>query len=301
MDLLNLLELVKPLSGLYDDVRIVNPVEKKLYTSEDGKLVEEDLQCFTIWGKNKICSNCVSSRAVNENQTYVKIENNAKEAYMVTAIPFIFQQKKLAVEILKNITNSLLITDLENEKTVEMFGLIQNMNTLAIKDGLTNIFNRRYLNERLPVEMLSSTINREPISIIMADIDHFKNVNDTYGHAAGDSILKKFAQILDEYVKEASGWAARFGGEEFVLCLPRTDIAAAEKIAENIRVNIENEVLKHKADAIKITSSFGVAGEDGYGSITAEELLERADKNLYRAKNEGRNRVISSKQKERDS
>ena len=290
----DLMGLIKPLSEIYDDMRVVDPVDKKVYELKEGKIIKSDLACFKFWGRNRVCDNCIALRALNENDSYVKIENNAKKAYIVTAIPLTFYNKKLVLEILKNITKSLFIVDSDNNQTVEVYGLIDTLNALTIKDGLTDIFNRRYLNERLPVEIVNSTVTRTPLSVIMADIDHFKNVNDLYGHMAGDLVLKKFAQILDEYADNQSGWVARYGGEEFFICLPHIDFEAATEIAEKMRAAVEREVIKYKEDKIKVTASFGVSSIDGYFNIKPDDLIEAADKNLYIAKNEGRNMVVAT-------
>ena len=282
---------LKPISKIYDDIRIVDPLAKKVYSFENDELVITNLICFDFWGRDESCANCISLRAIKENDTFVKIENNKKEAYMVTAIPFELRDRKVSIEILKNITNSLFFPDSTNTETIEIYSLINDINTLVMKDALTNIYNRRYIDERLPVDLINSDLRLEPMSVIMIDIDFFKNVNDDYGHIGGDFILKCFAKLLSTYVLEENGWVARYGGEEFIMCLNNIENNIAKEIAEQIRNEIEEEQFIYKDKIIKITASFGIATKKE-NCKTVEEIIELADKNLYLAKNSGRNRVI---------
>lgn len=155
------------------------------------------------------------------------------------------------------------------------------------KDGLTGIANRKYLDKRLE-EMIK---NNTTFSIIMLDIDHFKRVNDNYGHQAGDEVLKHFAKTISKTVRPGD-LVARYGGEEFaVVC--SCDAQNIRKIAERIREAVEATPVQTCAGTINITASLGVAQrrpED-----TAESLIQRADGFLYQAKQEGRNRVKGEK------
>ncbi len=283
---------LKPVAKIYDDIRIVDPLEKKVYTFQDDELVTTKLTCFDFWGRNESCANCISLRAIKENDTFVKIENNNKEAYMVTAIPFAFSDRNVSVEILKNITKSLFFANSTTTEAIEIYSLINDINILVMKDALTDIYNRRYINERLPVDLINADLKLEPLSIIMADIDFFKNVNDNYGHIGGDYILKCFAQILGKYVSEDDGWVARYGGEEFLICLDNKDYNEATEIAEKIRQEVEKEQFIYNGKIIKITSSFGVASNKNDCCGIIDEIIGVADKNLYVAKNSGRNKVV---------
>lgn len=282
---------LKPVAKIYDVIRVVDPLEKKVFSFEDDELVMTDLICFDFWGRNESCANCISLRAIKENDTFVKIENNNKEAFMVTAIPFELSDRNVSIEILKNITKSLFFANSTTTETIEIYSLINNINILVMKDALTDIYNRRYIDERLPVDLINSDIKCAPLSIIMVDIDFFKDVNDNYGHIAGDFVLKRFAKILSNYVSEENGWVARYGGEEFLLCLFDKDYNEAMEIAEKIRQEVEREQFIYNNKIIKITSSFGIASKKD-DCKTVDEIIELADKNLYTAKNSGRNKVV---------
>ncbi|MBE9486107.1 MAG: diguanylate cyclase [Chloroflexi bacterium] len=161
---------------------------------------------------------------------------------------------------------------------------------LAQTDPLTHLCNRRYLYEKLAVELNRCYRSTSPISLIMADIDHFKRVNDQYGHQVGDEVLVKISDLLQEKLRTYD-LAARYGGEEFCLVLPETDLHAARNIAERIRQRVESLSLAPPMERDKMTMSFGVAAYDGTHDGTIDELIRAADDALYEAKNGGRNQV----------
>ena len=167
---------------------------------------------------------------------------------------------------------------------------MQKISEMAITDALTGLKNRRYFFELIAVEIARAQRHSSALSCIMLDIDHFKEINDTYGHPMGDTVLKKVSRILTEQLR-ATDHVARFGGEEFVILLPETDIQGARITAEKIRLALKD--LKFVADLEKkfhITSSFGCASMNK--DDNAETLISKADESLYHAKAQGRDKVI---------
>ncbi len=160
---------------------------------------------------------------------------------------------------------------------------------LAITDPLTGLYNRRYLEEKLSHELIRAKAYSRYLSIIMADIDYFKKINDTYGHKVGDEVLKGLALILKANIR-GEDVVARYGGEEFVIVLPNVSKYDAYRIAERIRIEIEETSFKEIGVPEKITVSFGISSfpDDGEEAI---DLLKKADQALYQAKSLGRNRV----------
>lgn len=156
---------------------------------------------------------------------------------------------------------------------------------MALNDKLTGLHNRNYLNKVGEQKFARASRHNEKMSVIMCDIDHFKNVNDTYGHLAGDKILKAIGAVLNKH-KRKEDFIARYGGEEFVIILEYCTLEYALKKAELLRHEIENMII----DDIKVTSSFGVA-ELNTTHVNFEALLKEADDGLYISKDEGRNRV----------
>jgi diguanylate cyclase (GGDEF)-like protein len=158
-------------------------------------------------------------------------------------------------------------------------------------DPLTSLPNRRALMERLEQEWSRVMRYGGRLSFIMADLDHFKNVNDTYGHRMGDRLLQEAARIIAGQCR-GTDLPARYGGEEFAVIVPDESADAAARLAERCRVEIEQLSVPAGAATITITGSFGVAEADGTSSIAA--LMERADALLYEAKHAGRNRVVAA-------
>jgi len=279
------------LGQAFDNIRMVDPINKVVLDLSEKKAKTTEITCFSFWGKNKVCDNCVSVRAYHDNKTYVKLEYNADDIYIVTAIPVNLPDRRVVVEILKNATNILVLDTQHSNVSTEIRDLIDRMNNLAVKDSLTNLYNRRYINERLPIELANAALLNKRISIIMADIDFFKKVNDTYGHLNGDCTLKQFAQIISAGMKRDTDWIARFGGEEFMICLPSASTEKAKEIAEAIRKKVEESIIDCGEHQFHITASFGISTQQEDQVISMEELIDLADKKLYDAKHNGRNRV----------
>ncbi len=162
---------------------------------------------------------------------------------------------------------------------------------LKVEDALTRIHNKRFLLEYLEREMSRSQRHKSPMSLLLYDIDHFKKINDTHGHLAGDYVLRDSAAVIKAMVRKEECFA-RYGGEEFALVQPEVSIAPATVVAEKIRKAIEGATFSFENQAIPCTVSVGVAELDP-SMHDASEFIKRADERLYRAKREGRNRVIS--------
>lgn len=172
-----------------------------------------------------------------------------------------------------------------------------------VTDPLTGLFNRRYLDRRIVEEFQRAMRFEQPFSVFILDIDHFKNVNDMYGHQIGDMVLKKLGHLITESVREVDV-AIRYGGEEIMVILPNTRIENAFELAERLRKQIEETIMveadpRKRQPAIHLTVSIGVSEyqfPDGWDN--AQKVLERADKALYQAKDQGRNRVAASEEQD---
>ncbi|PID39201.1 MAG: GGDEF domain-containing protein [Proteobacteria bacterium] len=166
----------------------------------------------------------------------------------------------------------------------------QRMYDAAVRDPLTKLFNRRHLEKHLELELAFAARHNTPLCVLMMDIDHFKAVNDTYGHGVGDAVLHRFAELLASGIRNED-LAARYGGEEFVLVCRGIRGRVGAAVGDRLRQALEATTLVEEKPRLQVTMSVGVAAvPDGrYGDHQA--LLEAADKALYRAKERGRNRV----------
>jgi diguanylate cyclase (GGDEF)-like protein len=161
---------------------------------------------------------------------------------------------------------------------------------LTIIDALTDVHNKRYLMDFLDRELARSERYARPLSLVLFDIDRFKRINDELGHLAGDAVLRELAACVKETVRKEELFS-RYGGEEFAVVLPETHCEDGVAFAERLREAVESHPFAHNGEALSVTVSVGVAGTMGEDAYTPAELLARADKALYRAKNEGRNCV----------
>jgi len=167
---------------------------------------------------------------------------------------------------------------------------------LAFLDGLTGVYNRRFFDQQLQVEMARSIRTDNPLAVIMLDIDYFKRYNDHYGHQVGDECLRQIALTLKGCLRRPADLLARYGGEEFVCILPETDFEAALDLAANMEQTVRSLQIPHAGSemAAIVTISLGVAGRGDDRLDSAEALLVLADKQLYKAKEAGRGRVCGS-------
>jgi len=270
---------------------------KLLYINKYARDMWGDVQGETCWralqkdGKGP-CSFCTNEYLLDENgqptDAYVwEFQNTDHQQWYqchdqaITWLDGRIVRLEIATNItqLKNAANQLLIATKHAEE-------------LANKDALTSLKNRRAFFEQGNQVFKQAMRFQHSMSVIMIDIDHFKNINDNYGHSVGDTALKIIANVLQSTIREID-ILARIGGEEFALILPETDMHEAHKLAERVRLKIADEKITHKDNVFHVTSSFGISSCIVVNQ-TLEEMLIKADDALYIAKKKGRNQVKTS-------
>ena len=169
----------------------------------------------------------------------------------------------------------------------------EEIHKLTIIDVLTRIPNRRHFLQVLERELLRAARYHRPLALVLFDIDHFKAVNDRFGHLGGDFTLRELAVCIQGTIRK-EGLFARYGGEEFAVVLPEADLAIGMNVAERIRKRIENHPFQYEKTPYPITVSLGVAATTGRSPMAADELISQADAHLYQAKRSGRNRVVAA-------
>lgn len=276
---------------IYDSIRIIDAVKKNVMGYKGSSIKETNEICYKYWSSQKICDNCIAMRAYIENDTFMKLENTDDKLFMVTAIPTEIQQHKIVLELFKDVTNTMMIGSGEYESGRSLKSSLVDMNNMVVKDELTNVFNRRYISERLPADIIKSVIEGKPLSVLIVDIDKFKKINDSFGHIVGDFVIKEIASILLGCIREDIDWIARYGGDEFLICLNNTSNNSAYSIAERMRVKIEEKIIQIEDKKIEIFASFGISTMFKE-QLTSEEIIALADRNLYEAKKRGRNNVV---------
>ncbi|MDF2540522.1 MAG: diguanylate cyclase domain protein [Herbinix sp.] len=199
--------------------------------------------------------------------------------------------KVLCEEYKKLLKHMKTVVKLSDLMQLELKNVSEKLTIASQTDSLTELYNKRYFNEIYQKEWFHAISKKSVLSMIMIDIDHFKKYNDTYGHLLGDECLKAVAKEIQKTVTVKGSLVARFGGEEFVILLPNTDIPGASLIAQDLVSNIVALSIEHKGSTIYniITISVGVASASPMDGEFMDVLLKNADHALYEAKNSGRN------------
>jgi diguanylate cyclase (GGDEF)-like protein len=184
------------------------------------------------------------------------------------------------------------------ERTLELHIALQELedanrelSEINTRDELTGLYNRRFYDQKIQAEFRRSRRNLSHLSLLIIDIDHFKKVNDNYGHLAGDHCLKAVSNTIKTAVQRSADIACRYGGEEFCIILPETDQQGSVLFAEELRKNIEQLLIQHEEQKIPLTISCGIAVYQQQKNATPESIFTLADQALYQAKKQGRNQV----------
>ena len=193
-------------------------------------------------------------------------------------------EQKNAIELLKKQNEQL------QQRLANIEQLKNRIREQSIRDPLTNLYNRRFLNEFMERELALARRNQKPFAVVMLDLDHFKQLNDQFGHQTGDKVIEMVAKHLLRQSRRTDV-LFRYGGEEFLVILPNTNANQAQHLAENWRVHVEQAQVFAKHQAVTITLSAGISIYPDHGS-TAFNLIQAADEALYQAKAAGRNQVV---------
>ncbi|MBO3445828.1 GGDEF domain-containing protein [Clostridium sp. CCUG 7971] len=275
---------------LFEYRRILDPVRKCTLEISKDDVKYSAHKCYEFWGKNSECSNCISMRAYNENKSFTKVEYLKDRIYFIMATPIIKNKEKYIVEVLKDITNDNITGCLISKSMDQAEKEIQRLNDLAIIDEVTNIYNRRYINEKTPSDINNAIENQYDLSLAIMDIDDFKIINDTYGHMCGDYILESVSDIIKRNIN-LYGWVGRYGGDEFVIVMNKTSKLECYEIIEKIRKDIEKALFTYEGKNINVTCSFGISGIDKCIN-NFNKIIKDADFKLINGKNGKKNIVI---------
>lgn len=235
-----------------------------------------------------------------KNRTEVRLPGTPSRYLDVRVTPLLDKRRQMKgrLMVFRDVTDQKLVEKQLREANDRLQGQLIEIGTLqselraqAIRDPLTNLFNRRYLDETLDRELARAAREHYPVCVIMLDLDHFKQVNDTYGHEAGDNVLKALADTLSAGNRRGD-FACRFGGEEFVVVMPNIDIEVAYRRAEELRVTLNSLPIPYGQVCLNATISIGIASYPSNGE-GRESLLRAADRALYAAKRAGRNYILT--------
>lgn len=297
-----LLQNAKNGTNSFVDYRWENPQTKK--TEAKSTVIQKVPNSDWIVGTGFYMDELDTIIASKKAELYEKNSENYRKIVYLSVVLLLFSvflSYKISAMLRKRLNNYAETVEAKNkeltelnqslekkvyERTDELHDAYKKMKQLAVTDTLTGIYNRYYFNNALEKEIYRAHRYERSFALLMFDLDHFKNVNDTYGHAIGDTVLLSLSNLVASCLRESDIFA-RIGGEEFVIILPETGEELSLEIAERIRKNIE----KHPFESVKqVTISIGLVRHRPEEGL--EELLKRVDSALYTAKNSGRNRVI---------
>ena len=268
---------------MYDAVRLIDPLHKIVMDYRNSSMVPTNEICYHYWGNNKICDNCISIRSYNEDRSLVKMEKHIDAVLLVTAIPITDVGQPAVLELFKNVTDTMFIGEGDYNKGEMLTEYVKEITNAIVKDPLTSLFNRRYIDERLPADIVESTLAHKPLSVCFIDLDNFKAINDFYGHEAGDLAIKTVGEIILRNLGYENAWTARYGGDEFLICLNGIKEEEAQLIMEQIQKDAENIPIGTENKSMKLSLSFGIKTMDET-PITATEMIRDADEKMYLAK-----------------
>ncbi len=279
---------------------------------EKGKREEEATKIFTLYEMLKEVSHTLDqTEALEIFKRKLKDHVDYEDCQFIEELPQVLEEqgaplsnyifsltsknKKLGYLVVKKVSpqdkDKVTILGQQLALSLHRIKLYEEIEKLAMTDDLTQVFTRRYLLERFEEELMRSQSRKIPLTFLMIDVDHFKEVNDQFGHLTGDLILKEVSRIIRDNLREID-IAGRFGGEEFSVVLPETDREGAILAAERIRSVVEKSPLKAYDNTLRATVSIGISSFPKDGK-TPQELIDKSDWALYRAKKLGRNQVCA--------
>lgn len=254
---------------VFDTVRLVDvSLTEQYILSDNGEMVKQPYRCYAVWNKSKRCENCISAKAFALKKRLTKFEFVENEVYFVVSIYTEIDDSPYALEMVSKINDDTLFGAYGKDKFIKS---LQNYNNKLYIDAMTGAYNRRYYYEQLKQ---LSFIN----AVVMLDIDHFKIINDTYGHPTGDFVLNEIVKIIFASIRECDA-IVRFGGDEFLLVFQNIKLNALNERLENIKKAVF-AIQSNKNPDLQVSVSMGAV----YSSESAISFVELADKAMYEAK-----------------
>lgn len=272
---------INVLDNVFGIRRIVDAKNKNIINFDENKDINSDYHCcFDFWKTGKECINCISMRSLNENKSYSKFETVDNKLYMIISAPIKIKNDIYVAELVKDISEDTLSQSFDSLLNKELKEEILRLNELVVTDELTSIFNRRFLNEKLPysIKQISNIINS--LSIVIIDVDKFKYINDSYGHTCGDYILKNISSILKDFSNKHMGWVARYGGDEFIMAFENLSEESTYDLCNNLKDYIKEKEFCYKDKIIKVSCSYGVTVITN-NDISVENIFSDIDNKLF--------------------
>lgn len=285
------INLMSQSGDLYDVVRIVDPEARKV-TEHRGEGAPTDLEpCHGFWNEDTSCKDCLAARAFRERRMMIRMEFTYGRIYMNTAVPVALEGRQVVVELLKNITESMVLPTGKKPDAQDAVQMLEQMNQRAFHDEETGAFNRRYIDGQLPGELERAKENRTPVSMILVGLDDMDGMAATYGQAMVDAVVRSTGEMLHNSMRSEQDWVARYSKDRFLILMRRTAKDAVALVAERLRARIERMEFLYQGVPVPATASLAVHTEDPVNP-SFEPVLQKLEKKLYTAGLGIRNRVI---------
>lgn len=268
--------------NLFDSYRIVDVNTYLVYDWHDGKKVAANQRCYEVWKRGDACKNCISRTSILEKKRIIKLEYFEGQIYLIVAVPIMLDDELFSLELVCNVTDSLVVNDSFHTQNMGVQEIIHQMNDAAVRDPHTGIFNKRYAEQELCKAVLDWK-DGDQFFVGVLDIDHFKLINDTYGHVEGDEVLHVLAQILVLSAAQGNGWASRIGGDEFMIVWNGVSPQAAQEMVRELQEAVGAHIFTKNDIQFTISVSVGLA-EYRPEFADWKEFLEEADQKMYAIK-----------------
>ena len=263
--------------------RIVDTLKNEVYNvDKNGNLVKKEEKCYNIWAGRKICRNCVADEAAKDKNVKTKLKCKDNEMYIVRAVPGIDKEGRYILEIAEQITNDCYIEMPGDGDMINIFALIEEFNDIVSKDSFTGLYNKSYAKMQLNSLVKLAQKNDMPLVIAVMDINNFKRINDVYGHVAGDEVMLRIAEKFKSIEEENNIWAARIGGDEFMIVFSGLEYIEAEEKIKRVIEEIKNIKFSGQKDMFNIGIAWGMA--EYIKGESYNDFFERADMNMYKNK-----------------
>lgn len=268
--------------SLYDYIRIVDPIQKTVEYAARPQAEEisgGEHECFRLWDRGQVCENCISMRAFNSGNAFIKFDCWGDKVFMVTAVPVMVAGCRQVAELLKDITHTGILF-INGKETDQIHKILIKRNQALVRDTLTGAYNRDFIFERLPHDILRANKGGQPLTLIFVSINGFRAINDQYGLMAGDLVVKEFVKALKHYCTGNSDWCARYDGVEFLLILDNTTEKQAYQTCKRLAKKITRITVPFEKHVIRISADIGFYTMTGE-PLAPQNLIEKARKGLF--------------------
>lgn len=265
-----------------DYYRIVDAKTHDVYEYRHGELIKEEKKCYQVWKMNASCINCTSARAIKENKHIIKLSFLDNQIFLIHSIPIQINDRTYSIELIQNVSDSFLLQRNGFQNVDEVVSLISLFNERIMQDPTTHLFNKQYMLESLPAMLMHAQQEKYSLALAVLDIDHFKLVNDQYGHVFGDEVIFKIAEVLIALMSDEIH-CVRIGGDEFAIIFEKTEQENAHDVCQQCIASLASiHFDQHPEYSISI--SYGVTAMQECD--TATTLINRADQIMYAMKHQ---------------